>query len=547
MKALYIASWGDPGGWETTKYRTLRIPEKPTCRPSELSENYVDKPISSWSSFDAVVAGVNYLSGSYIFVNDTLAFSKKIRCGKDDCIYPKECDISNLHDSEPWDWLSECARKYVTGVIEARHLITENPEILVVPGSGHFKGNGLLSARFVSHPWNLEASLYIEILKKLRNVKDDLLLLVDVTHGMNYLPLMMLMAAEKAASLWVLEMGKKAWLLAVQSDPVLKENLNEEHLINPVYCRIINMEEAIAEVLSSASRLSASDPNNQRPYNLRNNHLESIKKNGIHDKLEKLKRAYKVLTNISISIVNALKGGLILPMIYAISELQKCCDIGSSIAEAINELRSYAENALESLPRFTLHSTSDKGEHVFVRPITVNPLLIDVHMVTGLLSKVAEILDTFSPDEGVGLKVIEDVGSELIPHGMGKYLLTQEISNYRERTDIYRSLCGKRQGWIPYSAAYKVSEYHVDEENRIIDLYRKMRKNGESYHKLKDSFGNPKLCDYSLWGCDLDERIFYAHAGMSSEAVEFRYADGDISIRYREDCIEKVLKLLRKA
>ncbi|WP_457679859.1 CRISPR-associated DxTHG motif protein, partial [Thermovibrio sp.] len=222
-KRLIIAPWGSPYNWGISKYA---IPNSETGKKEEVIGR------TSLSALAKIYPESNFL----IFVLDTTYASEKK--GKNGCIYSKKLvgvpgsykELIDSVEEEIKGWILECScSKELSRAVEERKL-----GVVVVPGIGAYEVKSIgtiydftLQGENSSNPVEpagLFASwVLIKVLEKLLELEPNEVI-VDLTHGLNYLPAFLLEAVNLALKLYTVATYRQVNFRIYESEPYSKHS-----------------------------------------------------------------------------------------------------------------------------------------------------------------------------------------------------------------------------------------------------------------------------------------------------------------------------------
>ncbi|WP_338598623.1 TM1812 family CRISPR-associated protein [Sulfolobus tengchongensis] len=173
---IYIATWGDPLGWSTdAKY---------VCEDSKVTEGF--SGIFCYEKFDRVI----------IITLDSILTP----IGKDkpkntkayNCI--KQINVSEIKDYDTWKTKTE---EYIKCIIS-----NYIPDVIVLPAIGKYGDftYGKYKNTWI-RPEHLKIILAYELYKKLKEIRENEEVILDTTHGVNYVGALTLLTLQKLSTL----------------------------------------------------------------------------------------------------------------------------------------------------------------------------------------------------------------------------------------------------------------------------------------------------------------------------------------------------------
>lgn len=353
-KLIIIATWGDPKTWDEVTYKPLKIPIK-RCRDlwREGEEQEGEKGKSPtvaiakhiWEKGRSGEGEKASLEKIVIIVSETLGGCE---------------NIEPQHIEDCLDHVRENAKKYIDRYVEEFfNFIPEDErrsliEIMVTPGIGLIsikEGEKMERRVFRCNSANYAAYVFSKLLKIFGEVKPTTVI-VDISHGINYMPHILAMMAEKAFKTYILmqhaggskkETPETYKILVVNSDPYTRPRGaqqiggDEGHdvlYINVISCKEIETsEESYRKILRELVQNvegALKDSQEIRVYRFK----EGVKAKEIIKRfdLEKYNDYIKQEIIDFKEIMRTLDYGLLLPAIHKISKpecynMSKCFEI----------------------------------------------------------------------------------------------------------------------------------------------------------------------------------------------------------------------------
>ncbi|MEM0249085.1 MAG: TM1812 family CRISPR-associated protein, partial [Ignisphaera sp.] len=367
--------------------------------------------------------------------------------------------------------------------------------VSVLPGIGVYRACSNLR-RFVyrGSPLNTYAALLIDLADALNCVDPDLVVL-DISHGVNYLPVLGREAVHKSIRLYSALRGKKVVVAVVNSDPVQEPGQSSHiHLVE-----LRTYEEKPLELFeSTVSDLSMEE--------LKPRALERVEPPKEIQELSKLidytSKSYTDLVN---ALTRASSYGLVLYILTRMAGL----DLGE-LERDISSLEGKVKDALYSRS-VRLEGDSVTVEHKYA----VTPGVVDLLSALRLLKRLREAIKLdFKAGEGwVELELLEKLGGELGLSRIASKILMYEVQDIEKHVNALESL-------EDAIAREKLREVLMEAE-----------------HKARS---RPEQ------RCQANERHFYAHAGLERNIVEVKKQNEKIYIRYIPACLELVNEIIAK-
>lgn len=510
---VIVSTWGKPSGWRKASY----IVEVPRRRDIELKE-------CGWfkSTLGALVSA---FPGSFlvVFVADTLA----------DSMSPMEC--------EDYDCVRELASKYARQYLEAEEYVPprQRVELRVSPGCGAYRN---LVVR--GGPALFALNVYLYVLEKLREYRPETIVL-DVSHGVNYMPLYAYYAVKRAATVYVLERGVELSLLVYNSDPVLKDG--QTSILHLVERRDLKWREVLPEAYSEVelATVNLKDLVNRTVKVPALPESEGGKKSELGRMVRQLREFLsreltvldvKELFEKSVRVVKAARRGLILCLAY---------DLAEGVVGA-DKVRSYEELLFKLLERAVGLGRMDE-QLVIYHYVWSGDLLYRIH--TGLVvgSALRRVLEGREPpflladlwrvhDE----LIVDEAASMIVKHELGEY------ENYVRAFAVLSRLLGieVEDREIPYKVVYDTiagGEFpelkEISRESSRAEIAGKIGGfiewlGAERRERLRHAVSQLLKELEGVRDIHVDPRNFYAHAGMERNitAVKFRFTDEGVKV-----------------
>ncbi len=218
-RVLVAAPWGSPFRWHRVRYSLASLGP---CRDAAPGAG-----VESRTSLEAIVASCRP-ARTLIVVSDTLSVDavrpEQSRCkgcpGNPETakIDPASLDsyeelVSGVRERVE-RWISCCA-----GGLLAEHLKTRRLEVSVVPGFGFYAG-WRFGAGLENPLSSYTGEVAVILLHELLDVQPDTMV-VDLTHGINYMPVAFYQSALIATHAYTIATRKSIELIFVNSEPVL--------------------------------------------------------------------------------------------------------------------------------------------------------------------------------------------------------------------------------------------------------------------------------------------------------------------------------------
>jgi len=496
---LIISIWGDPGDWSKVCYRVPEIHRVEKCKLSDIA---MSKQAYSYKcTLGALLEAYrDRVSESIVYVADTLAFSRHL---------PRYVGFDNIPRCfKSYNDIIDCVERYINGVLNDKDYISPNDrdkvKYVVLPGVGIYKRDvGGLIAEFIGSPLNYYYGLLFDLYTRLKGKNFDTIVL-DVSHGINFMPILGFNAVIEVVKLYALEKLGDVRLIVLNSDPVIRGiQINMPRNMNIVYCKVYSREDSLRELVEYLRR-----PVEERPFRiLERTKLpkEVLNLNGVHKTIfSSVVKRVKVL-------LESIDKGLPLPLVYTLERLEASTNVDDHLDKLVDSI-----NTVIRARSLELDSGRLKVKHSVVLNVPVELDLKALVLLKTLISAYRKFeFKEFKYNNRLfkmyDLESLEKLVKEYMV-GAGRVLALHEISDIRVRVNAYKVLCGKVANPTLYKYIYEFTEQQVD-SRKIVDYYRRRR---EAIEKIKDRISCPKQQpQIPKTAPAIDKRIFFAHAGFS--------------------------------
>lgn len=528
---LIVSIWGDPGGWSKVSYRVPEIHKVRRCRLSDVVMS--GQTYSYKCTLGALLEAYrDKVSKSIVYVADTLAFSRHIS---------RYIGSSNASSSlKSYDDIIVHVKHYINSILDDGDYINPSDrdkiEYAVLPGVGVYKrgGNGPI-AEFTGSPLNYYYGLLFDLYTRLRKEDVDTIIL-DVSHGINFMPILGFNAVIEAVKLYALEKSSDVRLVVLNSDPVFPGiRIDIPRNMNIVFCRVYGVKDSLRELVEEYSTA----PIKEHPFRM-------LEKSEPPSEVLDLGTTHgNLLSNVAQDVEILLKSintGLPLLVAHTLEKLRDDIDVDECLNKLIDSV-----NKVVRTRRLESSNGRFKVKHVAVLN---TPIEMDLKALV-LLRTFTEIYGEFElkefeyNDRLFRMYSLESMKNlvEKYMTGAGKIIASYEISDITMRVNAYNILCDKKVYPILYRYIYDFTEKQVDDK-RIIDYYRKEKEEEkEAVVKIKDKIECPeqpsKMEEVSS---RIDnERIFYAHAGFYGNITLVAVDDSKIYVGYTNDRVKDIV------
>ena len=455
-KALLIATWGLPLTWNCVKYIPPKLGGDKSCRrPSECE--YVQDGKYSHSSTSAIYEEL--LRGGWdvrvvIVGQDTLVAKctrdvstsdqskdlcssvcneeekrsiDKEYCSGNNELFNKVKSSGSIHYGELLRRAEDALRSYV------RTLLGSGAEarlrVVILPGVGYYSGY-----RFEGFLENAKFVLMKELYEELSVYKPSVVVL-DITHGINYMPTLTYNAVTMLAkSLYVTE-GLPKQVVTLNSDPVTPQSRCGDVRINVVDVMDMDKEGVtIGDVLRSVGKFEGAILNIQPQTDVAiNEELRALRED--ERRLGKLSKIYVEL------ISKALDYGM---MLYIATRLTQKEEDFEEFKSLVYDKTIKADNVIKRYVNIKYEAKNDSV--VVSRTFVVNSDLVLQYVATEVLEHVKCVTKCCRVEDGYDLRCLSDLADSLKVSDFARTIFKNEVDiitkNYGDKlTDKPKLLC----------------------------------------------------------------------------------------------------------
>jgi len=510
-KALLIATWGLPLTWNCVKYIPPKLGGDKLCRrPSECE--YVQDGKYSYSSTSAIYEEL--LRGGWdvrvvIVGQDTLVAKctrdvstsdqskdlcssmcneeekrsiDKEYCSGNNELFNKVESGGSIHYEEllrrAEDVLRSYARTLLGGDVEVRL------RVVVLPGVGYYSGY-----RFEGFLENAKFVLMKELYEELSAYKPNVVVL-DITHGVNYMPTLTYNAVTMLAkSLYVTE-GLPKQVVILNSDPVTLQSRCGDVRINVVDVMDMDSEGVtIGDVLRSIGKFEGAILNIQPQMDA-----------AINEELRALRKDEKRLSDLSKIYVELISKALDYGMILYIATRLTHKDfeefkslVYDKMAKVDDVIKRYVSVKYEV--KDEVSKKDEVGNVVVSRTFVANSDLVLQYVATKILEHVKCRIECCRFEDGYDLRCLSDLVDSLKVGDFARTIFKNEV-------DIITKNYGDKLTGKP-----------------------KLLCEVMGYNDCKE--------------CSANKRDLIAHAGLERN-VTYVYKQGDRVLAKCEKCLEEI-------
>ncbi len=280
---LLVAPWGDPAQWECARYKPYVFRGKPrkvseytvygdpgegvlaTTSLVAVAEAYVENGIGI---HEALVVAADTLAGGSVWM-PLSRWEKKLRCEENsacrDICYRRRSFVEKYRERyggeeiRGYGDIVRRARDYVElylrelGIEKRLGELGVEVNVDVAPGTGVYKIDppGVIT-EFRQHAGNFYNHLYSLLAEKLVETGAAGIIL-DITHGVNYMPALALEASRNALAYAAIESGEEKHLVVLNSDPYSRAaRPGQELYVHIVLAEEYRSSEAAAAAIARA-------------------------------------------------------------------------------------------------------------------------------------------------------------------------------------------------------------------------------------------------------------------------------------------------------
>lgn len=413
--------------------------------------------------------------------------------------------------------LTALSEKYVEEVVEGDGFFPDGARytIKVLPGVGVFGGKDRV--------WSFRGGLayyylgaYYEVYSQLKDFEsvsgshyENVVL--DITHGINYMPVLLREAVELALRHYSAVSGRKLTFYVVNSDPVLVEN-QESHI------RLVDRRSIVPRESSAwlESELSIFDPRQSggkvyKEY-IRGREDVTPQYKEIKDRLKTLYEEYYKTTGNIINVLN--HGALLYIAQYMREDIER---LGEGLSEVEEVFRLYMDREGQIL-RINMGEDS----------VTVEVVLEPVKWFGALHAMMDLLYSSYrgvapKSAEWVELDNLKKIAEKLSFSEYVSTIFTTELDNIKKRVKTFAEKCKKdlRKGLL------------------YMEIYDRTRfEGGRVVPECDANVGKP---------AKPDTRNFIAHGGMEKNILKVKYENEKVFLSYTDkNIVDEVLKQIKK-
>ena len=399
--------------------------------------------------------------------------------------------------------------------------LEDNVEGYILPGVANFYLGGRVTGklyRYVGSPMNTLVALEYIVFKKLLDYKPDAVIL-DISHGINYLPTIAYHALSRCVIYYSALEDKEIVSLTVNSDPIIDyDQLSRIHIIEARKVKAKCLEllaEIISEIILSEGKVVL--------YHMleRKHPSEPLRKfSDFMRKIVDLRGPY--LTSAK-SIRGAFQYGLVLYMVNELAKLdpQRMEEDSKDIMEKVYSLLKQRSVKVKDKDILISYDFAFEARNI----------LNIVYMLLLLCKATVGCKKIVSSDGFVELDQLEKYAKTIGISGPALTLFEREVSDIKKRIKAYKSIVGGARLREP--RLYFEVHYVLEQP-----AFRVIR------DRAKTVIGEVEAL-IPKHKCKVDKRNFLAHAGFERNVLLVKVEDNKIFVKYVEEC-EKAIKSIIK-
>ena len=515
MRVLVVAPWGDPGRWRSIRYvvdlpsegfRDVSVSKEVYCRASSLAALH-----------EAFERELGWECFSLVLLPATLAVNNE-----------------RFYESIPSSFseLADLALSYVKSIAETKPVLPRsNCCIEVVPCIGLFPSRERdFETCFRGSIRVFYSAVYFTVLKALSRDDYDVVVL-DLSHGVNFMPVATRSAVEYAVYAYVASRkNKRLYMFSYNSAPMtyppgrspeelpsLNIHLIESVKIDSKYA----FRQLCDEVYSIVEYRGKQSFDKNKLVNIVDKKRARVL---IKEYLSSIKRVESLseLRKLVIGLTDSLQNGLVLKLAVVLDKLSL------KHLEALEEVIKKYSLRCEAL---SVGKIAEGRVHVeYNYDIEPRVRLVKLHaLLYAVLKKVGEIGE-LSEDSWYSIDVLSRIEEEFIVDKVKKTIIRNELGNFKTRILGLKEIIGEeplaKEEGVPYAAIHVLTS-----EARAIRLVNLFRKDSSLIQRivrdLEDLASKTPL--------SYDERNFYAHAGLEQNIVKVKIKGNKILLKYRRE------------
>jgi len=482
MRVLLVATWGLPLLWRRARYRVPQFPgelcgRSTEIRPGEWVESYsstatIRKALEG-HEVKAVVVGMESVVDKCQRPSEAGDDKQRVDrevCERNEELFGKVQSVEEIRKAA-----EEVLRRYA-------ELFLGEAEVLVAPAVGWYR-----SYRFVGSLDTARFFLLDEFYTLLNRHRPDVVVL-DVTHGVNYLPLVASQALKTAAkALYLKQVSDKQpeCLISLNSDPVAEDGA--EAVLH--VAEMTKFEEVTYNDLFTD--LTFSQPAEVIPWRFLPDASSPAHRDPLKQQTAQLRNRLRATARKIADLAKALNLGLLLYFVTKYDE--------TDMEEAVKEVSQLAEE----VKRQALSAEVYRGGKIaVVRRVAAAPEVALLKMAAEVIYDVGTRLAECKWEDGFyRLSCLGQRAKELKVGMVAETLFGNEVDDLKN----------------------KLSNKEPHEPTLICELINK-----------KDD------TETECKPCAINRRILIAHASLNKTTTEVVKRQGELYVRLRKECLGEI-------
>ncbi|MEB2836916.1 MAG: CRISPR-associated DxTHG motif protein [Desulfurococcales archaeon] len=546
---LLVGPWGFPGRWYGVSYRAPKLPDE-ASKWGKLSAWGSEGPVRKGHSTTLALAGALEDQGwevrMLVYGLDTLAspyFANPKAVGSD-LAGRLEALLEEFHSSDPRSYEEVLERAqavlglFLDAYAEEAGVDRGKVECLILPGTGRWmlpkpgaRGDEKPYS-YVGSPLNMQALLELHLTWRLGELKPDAIIL-DISHGVNYMPALALRALERVSVLHASLRGPIS-VAVVQSDPVAEgSKLSVIHVVEAGRVGY-SIHDAMEYFAGSLPR----DPRGIHGYRMLERGRPPSVLKGIKAAVEGALEEYWGTMK---TVIAADRHGLALYALHALSTVNP-----ARLRRSVEALEDLLRGAL----RYREVGRSEEGVLVS-QPFAIIPgealnILYSLRILEALASQLETQARTVGRYRMFSLSSLRRYLERVEPPRAARAIAQREIDDVKGRVTTLLEALQAEPSLLSKPTSYSVIYDYT--ERSFYSISRAVRE-GRVRSKLERGIQEDQymLEKKPPTHCDIDERNFYAHAGMERNAVAVLAVEGEVYIGYHPHCLDRVRELASEA
>lgn len=546
IKTLIVAPWGLPAGWRLVEYAVPTPPSelKDYSRLYKwgLEQRECVKSYSSTAAIAKLFVERNHNVVVAVYGLDTLATPSLPDLEK----IPVEEEARRKLVERVHEILKENYSSYAEIMEKAEEVLKLFAEeyimetcrkqvelhIKVLPGVGVFK-----KARFSGSTWNFYTALTLDLTNLVLRSNPDVIIL-DLSHGINYMPVLAYKSVDLITKFLSAYTSSVKYLVIFNSDPVTTTQPSKPHAPpssttqqrgageERAYLHIIDAVKVEPRITSVIEELIDLIERDQQTKVFR-----MLSGEKPPTSVAELQRKIQNLAERVLQILKGFQGSASYGIVLYTS--QKLIELSSS--KGLEEIEEYSNKLYRDLIEVLNQRKVSSKEVLEVKhEFALTPSVTALYIAVKLLGKLAVIAEkikyrkTRAGEQEILLISLESL--EHLVKELGLKEAAREIANY-ELGDMKKRLNTFIERYkLTRDAPYYLIPYSVVYDTTSISDKAAGKKNKEETGEQEKT-------------CYINERHFYAHAGMERNTIVVTL---DKYVGYKPLCKQEIDKLIQK-